>query len=131
MTEINLASVTCLLVDDDKFARTFIKNALFQIGVKFIKEAGDTKEATEILSMTKMDIILLDQNMPEQNGVDFAKEIRSGKIAGMNTVPIIMITSESHERIVKAAKEVGINAYLIKPISPAILKKRMAAILGS
>ena len=61
----DLEMMTCLIVDDDKFSRTFIKNALYQIGIKTIKEATTAKEAVELLNSYKIDIILLDQQMPD------------------------------------------------------------------
>ena len=71
-------SIVCLIVDDDKFSRTFTKTALYQIGIKNTKEANTTKEAIELMRSFKIDVILLDQQMPEQTGLDFAKEIKAG-----------------------------------------------------
>ena len=88
----DLEMMTCLIVDDDKFSRTFIKNALYQIGIKTIKEATTAKEAVELLNSYKIDIILLDQQMPDKN--------------------------------------LGIREYLVKPISPIALKKRICNVFG-
>ena len=75
-------SIVCLIVDDDKFSRTFVKTALYQIGIKNTKEAGNTEEAAELLHNFKIDVILLDQQMPNQSGLEFARELKSGKIDG-------------------------------------------------
>lgn len=124
-------SVVCLIVDDDKFSRTFIKTALYQIGIKNTKEASSTEEALELLRSFKIDVILLDQQMPKQNGLDLAKELRGGGHAdGAGTTPIIMITVDTKERTVLDAKDLGIQEYLVKPISPLALKKRICTALG-
>ena len=57
--QINWDAITCLVVDDDKFSRTFVKTALYQIGIKNTKEAATTTEAAEILRNYKINIILL------------------------------------------------------------------------
>ena len=60
-------AINCLVVDDDKFSRTFMKTALYQIGIKNVREAVDVDEAREILADFKIDVILLDQLI---SGVD-------------------------------------------------------------
>ena len=75
LKQIVWENVTCLIVDDDKFSRTFIKTALYQIGIKNVKEAATAKEASEQISNFKIDIILLDQQMPETSGIEFARKL--------------------------------------------------------
>ena len=122
-------SIVCLIVDDDKFSRTFVKTALYQIGIKNTKEAGNAEEAVELLHSFKIDVILLDQQMPGKTGIDLVKELRA---AGENAknIPIIMITVDSKEKTVFDAKELGIQEYLVKPISPLALKKRICTAFG-
>ncbi len=122
----NLENITCLIVDDDKFSRTFIKTALYQIGIKNTKEANNPQEAQELLNDFKIDVILLDQQMPEKSGLEFAKELKSG-MGRYRNVPIIMITVDTKEQTVLNAKSLGIHEYLVKPISPMALKKRICS----
>ncbi|MBE6449033.1 MAG: response regulator [Alphaproteobacteria bacterium] len=123
-------SIVCLIVDDDKFSRTFTKTALYQIGIKNTKEANTTKEAIELMRSFKIDVILLDQQMPEQTGLDFAKEIKAGSLTGVKNTPIIMVTVDTKEKTVLDAKGIGIQEYLVKPISPLALKKRICTAFG-
>lgn len=118
-------ALCCLIVDDDKFSRSFIKTALYQIGIKNIKEAVSAEEATEILKNFSINLILLDQIMDGQSGIEFATDIKSGKITSEKDTPIVMITVDNREATVIAAKKLGIKEYLIKPISPQALKKRI------
>lgn len=126
---INWDAITCLIVDDDKFSRTFIKTALYQIGIKNTKEANNSQEALELLNDFKIDVILLDQQMPEKSGLEFAQELKSG-MHGSKSVPIIMITVDTKEQTVLTAKNLGIQEYLVKPISPLALKKRICSAIG-
>ncbi len=123
-------SIVCLIVDDDKFSRTFTKTALYQIGIKNTKEASSAKEALELLQSFKIDIILLDQQMPEKTGLEFASELKRGIVDSAKNIPIIMVTVDTKEKTVLDAKQLGIQEYLVKPISPLALKKRICTAFG-
>lgn len=127
---IDLENMTCLIVDDDKFSRTFIKTALYQISIKNIKEAATAKEAVEQLSNFKIDIILLDQQMPDKSGIELVRDLKQNPASGVNNIPIIMITVDTKEKTVLDAKNLGIKEYLVKPISPIALKKRICNVFG-
>ncbi len=128
--QINWDAITCLIVDDDKFSRTFVKTALYQIGIKNTKEAASTLEAAEILRSFKINVVLLDQQMPDQSGLELARQIKAGKVGDDPNLPIIMVTIDTKEKTVLDAKSVGIHEYLVKPISPLALKKRICTAFG-
>ncbi len=128
--QITWDAVSCLIVDDDKFSRTFTKTALYQIGIKNTREAATTQEAAEIIRSYKIDVVLLDHQMPEQSGLDLAKQVKEGKIGDNKELPIIMVTIDTKEKTVMDAKGIGIHEYLVKPISPLALRKRIATAVG-
>ncbi|MBR1948698.1 MAG: response regulator [Alphaproteobacteria bacterium] len=128
--QINWDSITCLVVDDDKFSRTFVKTALYQIGIKNTKEAATTTEAVEVLRNYKINVVLMDQQMPDQSGLKLARQIKAGEIGDNKDLPIIMVTIDTKENTVMEAKEIGIHEYLVKPISPLALKKRLCTAFG-
>lgn len=127
---MTLDTVTCLIVDDDKFSRTFTKTALYQIGIKNTKEAATALEAAEIIRSYKIDVVLLDHQMPEQSGLELARQIREGKLGEHKDLPIIMVTIDTKEKTVMDAKSIGLHEYLVKPISPLALRKRICTALG-
>jgi len=126
----DLENMSCLIVDDDKFSRTFIKTALYQIGIKTIKEAATAKEAVEQLANYKIDIIFLDQQMPDKNGIELVQDLKRSPNSGIDRIPIIMITVDTKEKTVLDAKSLGIREYLVKPISPIALKKWICNVFG-
>lgn len=128
--QVNWDAITCLIVDDDKFSRTFIKTALYQIGIKNTKEAATTVEAAEILRGYKINVVLLDHQMPDQTGLELARQIKEGVIGDSKDLPIIMVTVDTKEKTVMDAKAIGIHEYLVKPISPLALKKRICTAFG-
>ena len=128
--QINWASITCLIVDDDKFSRTFVKTALYQVGIKNTKEASNTAEAIEILRNYKVNVVLMDQQLPEQSGLELARKIKAGEVGDSKDLPVIMVTIDTKENTVMEAKAIGIHEYLVKPISPLALKKRLCTAFG-
>lgn len=134
MTEMqknrHLEHINCLVVDDDKFARNFTKTALFQIGMKNIKEAASAAEAEEIIRSTAIDIIFTDQQMPEKTGLEMIADLSRQQPDFTDRIPVIIITSDTREATVLKAKELNVREYIIKPVSPGILKKRVYNILN-
>ena len=128
--QINWDAITCLVVDDDKFSRTFVKTALYQSGVKNTKEASNIAEAIEVLRNYKVNVVLMDQQLPEQSGLELTRQIKSGEVGDNKDLPVIMVTIDTNENTVMEAKEIGIHEYLVKPISPLSLKKRLCTAFG-
>lgn len=134
MTELykprHLENVNCLIVDDDKFARNFTKTALFQIGMKNIREAASAAEAEDILKTCRVDLLFTDQQMPEKTGLEMIEDLLKSDAEFTKNIPVIMITSDTREATVLKAKELNIREYIVKPVSPGLLKKRIYSILN-
>ena len=110
-----------LLVDDSKTMRNIQKSILTQLGVTEIEEACDGLDALSKVAGFGPDLILLDWNMPNMDGLTFIKEYRSG---GAKT-PVIMVTTEGEKaRVIEAIKP-GVNNYVIKPFTPEVLSQRI------
>jgi len=77
-----------------------------------LAEASNGQEALDILAKDKIDLVLLDWNMPILDGMSFVKKVRGSGI----TVPIIMITSVTDEEKIMEAGMAGVNSYIEKPI---------------
>ena len=122
--QIAWESIVCLVVDDDKFSRTFVKTALYQIGIKNVKEVGSADEAREIISAAKIDVILLDHQMPNTSGLDFVRELKNNPISGKN-IPIIMLTAKGEEEDKIKGLSAGADDYVTKPFSVPELMARV------
>ena len=105
-----------LVVDDSRIMRNILKNILKEKKVHEddILDVADGKAALEILKTVSVDLLLLDWNMPELNGLDLVKIVR--KIDKYQNLPIIMVTSESARYNVMEAVKAGVTDYIIKPI---------------
>ena len=115
-----------LMVDDSRTMRNIQKNVLTQLGHTEVLEASDGKEALKILESEKPDLILLDWNMPNMDGLTFLKTFR----ATNTQTPVIMVTTEAERSRVVEAIKAGVNNYVIKPFTPDILQQRIQETLG-
>ncbi len=120
-----------LVVDDSKISRDIMKSSLSLANYKVI-EANNGKEALEIINtMDKPPaLIVTDQEMPEMNGIELAKNIRNSN--KFSRIPIIMATSLFDDiNLKKECFESGINKLISKPFSEAIIQNTVKAILES
>lgn len=104
-----------LVVDDSEMMRNIVKQAISdnapQANANFY-EASDGQEALEITGKEKIDLILLDWNMPRLDGLSFVKKVRG---AG-GVTPIVMITSVTDQDKIMEAGKAGVNSYIEKPV---------------
>jgi two-component system chemotaxis response regulator CheY len=107
---------TVMVVDDSRIMRNIVKNtfALLKIPCQFV-EASNGREALIGLERQKIDLVLLDWNMPEMSGLDFLKKVRAMDI--YRALPVIMITSEAAKYNVVEALKSGATDYIVKPVS--------------
>jgi two-component system chemotaxis response regulator CheY len=116
-----------LIVDDSSTMRKIISRSLRQAGltVDDIYEAGDGIEGLNALAGNKVDLILSDINMPNMDGLEFIKAVR----ANGNSVPIVMITTEGGEDIIKEALNNGASDSIKKPFTPDQLNEKLGGLL--
>lgn len=117
-----------LIVDDYKTMLRIIRNLLKQIGFQNVDEATDGQAALEQLRQRDYGLVISDWNMEPMTGLDLLREVRSDDV--LRPVPFIMVTAESKTENVVAAKEAGVNNYIVKPFNAATLKTKLVAVLG-
>ncbi len=116
-----------MLVDDSKTMRNIQKSILTQLGYTDLEEACDGQDAMNKLGEFAPDLILLDWNMPNMDGLTFVKEFRKGNTA----TPVIMVTTESERSRVVEAIKAGVNNYVVKPFTPDVLSQRISETVGN
>ena len=130
MSGIKLDNVSFLVVDDNPFMRTLVKNILNALHVSSLSEAEDGVEAFKLIkSGVTPDIIILDWNMPTLDGIDFIRLVRTGEDSPNPYVPIIMMTAHSEYDKVIMARDSGVTEILVKPLSATTLFSRIASII--
>ena len=117
-----------LVVDDYKTMVRIIRNLLKQLGFGNVDEANDGSAALEKLRERQYGLVISDWNMEPMSGFQLLKEVRAD--SKIKATPFIMITAESKTDNVIAAKEAGVNNYIVKPFNAATLKKKMSSVIG-
>jgi len=112
-----------LLVEDEPKVCELIKAYLVKDGYD-VTIAGDGKTAIEKAQLYKPDLILLDLNLPELDGLEVCRTIRK-----QSNVPIIMLTARDEEVDKVVGLEIGADDYVTKPFSPRELAARVGAVL--
>ena len=116
-----------LVVDDSRIMRNIVKNTFTELGIPCTYlEAENGKTALRLLEENKVNIIFLDWNMPEMDGLEFLKKIKS--MPDYQNIPIIMVTSEAAKYNVIEALDAGATDYIIKPIQEKTFRQKVSAI---
>ena len=117
---------TILIIDDDEVSRRLLTQALKTSGYQ-IQEAENAQAGYLKVGLYQPSLILLDHEMPEVAGIEFAYRIKQDP--AYTTLPIIMVTSHRQEKLVRAARSVGISDFIVKPFQKEILLEKISTVL--
>ena len=101
-----------LVVDDDPIVRRMLSLMLQRCGHTTVP-AERGQEALEYLHEEPFDLVITDLDMPEMNGIDLLKQVRTD--AGLNGLPVIMLTASAEDQDDVRARAEGVSAFLTKP----------------
>lgn len=107
-------SRTILIVDDSSVVRQLVNITLKKEGYTVV-QAVDGKDALSKAESAPIDLIISDLNMPEMNGIEFIRELRTRE--PFKFTPIIMLTTVSEEQKKQEGKDAGANGWLFKPFN--------------
>lgn len=113
-----------LVVDDEPALVTLLTYNLKKSGYGVFSQ-NDGQNIIETIKTQQIDLVLLDVMLPDENGVDITRDIRSAKI----DVPIIMVTALDDEVDKIVGLEMGADDYITKPFSPREVIARIKAVL--
>ncbi len=122
------AVLKVLVVDDQNSVRQMTRMTLEQIGVRNIHEAENGREAMDTASLQPLDLIISDYNMPEMDGLGLLRAVRGHPV--VRKVPFILLTGRGDKELVVKAAQAGVNNYLIKPFTAAILREKIEQVMG-
>ncbi len=111
-----------LLVDDSRTIRNIQKNVLKQLGHTDVVEAEDGVVGLARFGEESPDLVLIDWNMPNMDGITLIRKIREVN----KSVPLIMCTTEAEKSRVLEAVKAGVNNYIVKPFTVESLGEKIA-----
>ena len=123
MAETDLKRLKILLIDDEWFVRSTIRQILIQIGITNIYEADNVEAAMKETLRVQPDMVLCDIHMPGTDGLAYVARLRKAPIPTVAATPVVMLTSDSTEEAVTTAKELHVGGYLVKPVPIAAVKR--------
>ncbi len=119
-----------LIVDDSAAMRSVIKRTVEMSGVEVGQyyESDSGKTALEVLEKEWIDLVLADINMPVMNGIEMTE--RMAESDSLNSIPVIIVSTEASETRIKQLKEKGIKGYVHKPFTPEQIRNEITKVIG-
>jgi two-component system chemotaxis response regulator CheY len=128
--EARFVSCKVLIVDDEHFMRKVVRTLLTSLGIRTIHEAADGPAGLAAIRSYQPDVVILDWQMPGLDGAGFVRMVRSPETFPLPDIPIIMLTGHGERSRVIEAVEIGVNEFLLKPVSSKALRDRLIAVLA-
>jgi len=114
-------SARLLIVDDDAFLRSTLRQQLESEGFTSISEATRVSEVNDVIDEVNPDLVLLDVRLPDGNGIEICRKLRARGFSK----PILMLTGQDAEEDIVAGLEAGANDYVVKPMRMGELLARV------
>jgi two-component system, chemotaxis family, chemotaxis protein CheY len=128
MVQLGSCSMTkILIVDDSPTIRRMVAASLQALEEVFFEEASNGLEAIETLARERINLMILDLNMPDMHGLEVLQFIRTHN--QYRDLPIIVLTTRYDAESRKAAIERGASRFLTKPFEPTVLRQHAASLL--
>ena len=119
-------AISIMITDDHSMIREGLKSLLeLDDDIKVIAQAVDGRDCLDKLDVYKPDVLLLDINMPNMNGLEVLKELKARK----SKVKVLVLTVHNETEYLMKAVDIGINGYVLKDSESAELKKAIRAIM--
>lgn len=116
-----------LVIDDSKTIRELLRSVMEQAGFEFAS-AVDGVDGVERYAQMRPDIVITDINMPKLDGYGVIEAIRKGQID--NQVPILVLTTESGDRLKARARDAGATGWIVKPFDDVSLVSVIRRVTG-
>lgn len=127
MSYYDLRKVSILVVEDSGFMAKLLKAILRGLAVGMVHECLDPKQVMSSLQDAQPDVVFLDFEMPEIDGLEVARQIRKGEDAPNPFIPIIMVTAHTKKATVQQARDAGVTEFLAKPVSAKSVYERLVS----
>ncbi len=119
-------NIKFLVVDDFATMRKVVRNVLRELGFSNFEEAEDGEKALRALNSGHFDFVVSDWNMPNMQGIDLLRAIRS--TPSLQHIPVLLVTAEAKRENILEAAQAGVNGYIVKPFTPETMREKLDAI---
>ena len=129
MASYDLSALAILIVDPNHLVRRLIADILRSWGVRRVEQAASGADAIKILAAGPVDLVVTEANSAPVTGFELVKIIRAGHEGFDRFTPVIMMSAHSHVKTVLAARDSGVNEFLVKPFSAQSLYRHICAVI--
>ena len=123
------AGVTALVVEDNDFVRDLVANQLKQIGFVRVATAPDGAAALKIVDESAPGLMICDINMEPMGGFELITRLRDKGKTGGEKIPTIMLSSHAQPEFIDRARQLEVDAFLVKPVKKDALAERIRTVL--
>jgi two-component system, chemotaxis family, chemotaxis protein CheY len=117
-----------LIIDDSVTMRRIIGNILLRLGYSEVAHAANGREALDRLATEPVDVVFTDWYMPEMNGLDFVKTLRT--TPATSHIPIVIVTANAASDDIQHALALGVKGYILKPFTVDTMKDKIDALMA-
>jgi len=115
--------VRALIIDDSKAMRSILSRMLQGLGFEVLEASNGREGLLRLQAIGKVDLALVDWNMPEMNGLEFIRTVRAEQ--SYDGVLLMMVTTETEMENVVRALAAGANEYVMKPFTQEIILEKL------
>jgi len=122
-------TMRALVIEDQAFIRGVVVRILKQLEFREVFEAGDGSEGLTLALDKRVDVIICDIEMRPVDGLTFLHHLRQKEPLGSRT-PVIFLTNHQDKDVVLKARDLGVSAYLVKPVTVTTLRDKLKVLLA-
>ena len=124
---IDLSSVRVLCVDDDPVMRSIVRAALQRRGCRDVVQANGGIDALDLCAGRTFDLLICDVQMTPMTGIEFLRTLANSGLA--EGWPVVMLSAETNPATIREAENIGVSAWVGKPVSIQVLMDRVSTVL--
>ncbi len=120
-------SPIALVLEDDRYMRVLLSELLRQQDMR-AATASHPSEAEVMCAFQRFDVAVVDVGLGDGDGIDFIRKLRRDRTTTNRFVPILIVSGQSGRAVIERARDSGADAYLVKPVSAALLAQKIEAV---
>ena len=131
---LDIPSLRILVIEDDMSMRRLIVKSLQVLGGKRILDVGNGAEGLDAVTAAagRLDLIICDLEMPTMDGFEFIERLRKGADCQKSKdTPVVVLTGHSGEEHIQNVLSLGIQGFMVKPITLAALESKISSSIGA
>ncbi|WP_300528361.1 response regulator [Maricaulis sp.] len=131
MSQNCLQNLRVLIVEDVNAIRSLVRRIVTGLGASEVHDAADVASAWTALDAAPFDVMLLDYELNGEDGLSILEDLRLRADHPNSDIAVVVLTGHAEAHVVTEAVQKGADAYLVKPVAPDVLGKRIVQVLES